>query len=167
MSRRRVPPQQSSTTARHSPFSPLHVASPAAAVRLEHICRVLPSGAVVGSLNPYPGGSNWHVPSLIMPLMCRLDELLVGFIQNCRRQTQAKAICQILWPSELDVQSLFRKNDGQGRVVCLSHPITDLTRNLLDAMGMTRLTEGIAIFVPLTPETRATPLPIPSSCAGR
>jgi hypothetical protein len=165
VSRRRVPSQQSSAAAPHSPFSPLHVASPPPAVRLEHVSHVLPSVAVVGSLNPYSGVLNWHVSSLIMPLTCRLDGLLVGFVQNCRRQTRAKAICQILGPTELDVQSLFRDNDGQGQVACSPHLITDLTRNHLNAVGMARLMERIAIFAPVTPETQPRS-PSPNPCTG-
>lgn len=65
---RRIPPQQSSAAARHVPFSPLYAASPAA-IRLEHIIHILTSGAVVGLLDPYPGGSNQHIPSPIPPLI--------------------------------------------------------------------------------------------------
>ena len=85
--------------------------------------------------------------SLITSPTCRLDELLVGFIQDCRRQTRAEAIHQMLGPVQVDVRSLF--GDGGSQLARSPHAIADLIRNVLDVAGMTRLTERIAIFTPL------------------
>ncbi|KAF5008978.1 hypothetical protein FDECE_4774 [Fusarium decemcellulare] len=153
VSRRRVPPQQSLASARHPPY--LHGAtSPStAAARVEHVSGLLPPGAVLGSLKgqPHPaaGASSWPVPVLNSPPTCRFDELLVGFLQDCRRMTTAESIFQTLGPPSIDVRSLFRSHDTQGQIACSPHPITDLIRSLLDIAGMTRLTERIAIFAPL------------------
>ncbi|KAM0428140.1 hypothetical protein ACHAPT_007040 [Fusarium lateritium] len=155
VSRRRVPPQQSLASARHPPY--LHAAaatsSPAPAARVEHVSGLLPPGAVLGSLKgrhgtpSSPGG--WPVPVLTTTPACRFDELLVGFLQDCRRMTTAESIYQTLGPAAVDVRSLFRSHDAQGQLACSPHPITDLIRSLVDIAGMTRLTERIAIFAPL------------------
>lgn len=87
------------------------------------------------------------MPSLVASPTCHLDELLVGFVQDCRRQTQSEAIYQMLGPRHVDVQSLFRDQGSQ--TVRSPHAITDLIRNVLDVAGVTRLLERIAIFAPL------------------
>lgn len=119
---------------------------------MEHVSGLLPPGAVLGSLKghhtPSSPGS-WPVPVLTTAPACRFDELLVGFLQDCRRMTTAESIYQTLGPAAVDVRSLFRSHDAQGQLPCSPHPITDLIRSLVDIAGMTRLTERIAIFAPL------------------
>ncbi|KAF4976832.1 hypothetical protein FZEAL_6573 [Fusarium zealandicum] len=142
VSRRRIPPHQSLASARQPPF--LH-AAPAA--RLDHVSRLLPPGAVLGPLKGHPGGgSTWPVPVLATRPACRFDELLVGFLHDCRRMATAEAIHQTLGPPAMDLRSLF---SSQGQLACSPYPITDLIRSLIDIAGMTRLTERIAIFAPL------------------
>ncbi|KAM5361153.1 hypothetical protein ACJZ2D_013298 [Fusarium nematophilum] len=120
-------------------------------------------GSVLGSLkpphphphpaaSPHPPPSSWSaVPVLTSPPACRFDELLVGFVQDCRRMTTTESIYQTLGPAAaaMDLRSLFRTHDSQGQVACSPFPVTDLIRSLLDIAGMTRLTERIAVFAPL------------------
>ncbi|KAI8666724.1 hypothetical protein NCS57_00898600 [Fusarium keratoplasticum] len=152
VSRRRVPPQQSLASARHPPYLHATATPPASTARVEHVSGLLPPGAVLGSLKghhtPSSPGS-WPVPVLTTAPACRFDELLVGFLQDCRRMTTAESIYQTLGPAAVDVRSLFRSHDAQGQLPCSPHPITDLIRSLVDIAGMTRLTERIAIFAPL------------------
>ncbi|KAM0550798.1 hypothetical protein ACHAPJ_008661 [Fusarium lateritium] len=162
VSRRRIPPQQPFASARIPPY--LHGATSAA--RLEHVSRLLPSGPVLGPLKDQPQpGSSWPVPVLTLSPACRFDELLVGFLQDCRRMTTAESLAHTLGPPQIDVRSVFRGHDSHAQLACSPHPITDLIRSLIDTAGMTRLTERIAIFAPLqtticwlaqpTPERRA------------
>lgn len=87
---------------------------------LEHVGH--PSGAVVGLLNRCHGGSNRRVLGLIPPLTCRLDKPLVGFVQNCSRQPQAKAIYQILGPAELDMHLRFEIMMARNSSLARSNP---------------------------------------------
>ncbi|KAM5372805.1 hypothetical protein ACJA88_008942 [Fusarium oxysporum] len=163
VSRRRIPPQQPLASAR-VPY--LHGST--AAARLEHVSRLLPPGPVLGPLKGQTQpGSSWpgSGPVLTTPPACRFDELLVGFLQDCRRMITAESLAHTLGPPQIDVRSLFRGHDSHGQIACSPHPITDLIRSLIDTAGMTRLTERIAIFAPLqtmicwlvqpTPERRA------------
>ncbi|EWY91842.1 hypothetical protein FOYG_08796 [Fusarium oxysporum NRRL 32931] len=163
VSRRRIPPQQPLASAR-VPY--LHGST--AAARLEHVSRLLPPGSVLGPLKGQTQpGSSWpgSGPVLTTPPACRFDELLVGFLQDCRRMITAESLAHTLGPPQIDVRSLFRGHDSHGQIACSPHPITDLIRSLIDTAGMTRLTERIAIFAPLqtmicwlvqpTPERRA------------
>ncbi|KAM5353629.1 hypothetical protein ACJ41O_000279 [Fusarium nematophilum] len=170
VSRRRVPPQQSLAAARQLPYlhhvtasSSSSSSASASASRLEHVPGLLPAGSVLGSLkpphphphpaaSPHPPPSSWSaVPVLTSPPACRFDELLVGFVQDCRRMTTTESIYQTLGPAAaaMDLRSLFRTHDSQGQVACSPFPVTDLIRSLLDIAGMTRLTERIAVFAPL------------------
>ncbi|GKU20631.1 hypothetical protein FLAG1_06295 [Fusarium langsethiae] len=115
--------------------------------------------------NMYPPGACWPAPVLTTPPTCRFDELLVGFLQDCRRMATTESIAHTLGPTRIDVRSVFRSHDSHGQLACSPHPITDLIRSLIDTAGMTRLMERIAIFAPLqtmicwlaqpTPERRA------------
>ncbi|KAM0421724.1 hypothetical protein ACHAPD_000162 [Fusarium lateritium] len=160
VSRRRIPPQQPFNAARFPP----HLHGSAAAARLEHVSRLLPPGSVLGSLKDQnQPGACWPVPVLTTPPACRFDQLLVGFLQDCRRMATAESLAHTLGPTRIDVRSVFRSHDSQ--LACSPHPITDLIRSLIDTAGMTRLMERIAIFAPLqtmicwlaqpTPERRA------------
>ncbi|KAF5659119.1 hypothetical protein FDENT_13983, partial [Fusarium denticulatum] len=163
VSRHRIPPQQPLASSR-VPY--LHGST--AAARLEHVSRLLPPGSVLGPLKGQPQpGSSWpgSGPVLTTPPACRFDELLVGFLQDCRRMITTESLAHTLGPPQIDVRSLFRGHDSHGQIACSPHPITDLIRSLIDTAGMTRLTERIAIFAPLqtmicwlaqpTPERRA------------
>ncbi|QGI95948.1 hypothetical protein CEK26_009017 [Fusarium fujikuroi] len=163
VSRRRIPPQQPLASSR-VPY--LHGST--AAARLEHVSRLLPPGSVLGPLKGQTQpGSSWpgSGPVLTTPPACRFDELLVGFLQDCRRMITTESLAHTLGPPQIDVRSLFRGHDGHGQIACSPHPITDLIRSLIDTAGMARLTERIAIFAPLqtmicwlaqpTPERRA------------
>ncbi|KAF5679817.1 hypothetical protein FHETE_708 [Fusarium heterosporum] len=146
VSRRRIPPQQPFASARVPPY--LHGSTPA--TRLEHVSRLLPSGPVLGPLKGQPQpGLSWPGPVLTTPPACRFDELLVGFLQDCRRMTTAASLAHTLGPPQIDVRSVFRSHDSHGQLGCSPHPITDLVRSLIDTAGMTRLTERLAIFAPL------------------
>ncbi|KAL4723776.1 hypothetical protein ACLX1H_009420 [Fusarium chlamydosporum] len=136
------------------------------AARLEHVSRLLSSDSVLGPLKDQnQPGACWPVPVLNTPPACRFDELLVGFLQDCRRMTTTESLAHTLGPDRIDVRSVFRSHDSNGHLACSPHPITDLIRSLIDTAGMTRLTERIAIFAPLqttiswlaqpTPERRA------------
>ncbi|KIL95794.1 hypothetical protein FAVG1_00532 [Fusarium avenaceum] len=162
VSRRRIPSQQPFASARVPPY--LH--GSAAAARLEHVSRLLPPGSVFGPLKDQPQpGSSWPGPVLTSPPACRFDELLVGFLQDCRRMTTVESLAHTLGPPQIDVRSVFRSLDSHGQLACSPYPITDLIRSLIDTAGMSRLTERIAIFAPLqtticwlaqpTPERRA------------
>ncbi|OBS28686.1 hypothetical protein FPOA_02624 [Fusarium poae] len=115
--------------------------------------------------NMYPPGACWPVPVLTTPPACRFDELLVGFLQDCRRMATTESLAHTLGPTRIDVRSVFRSHDSHGQLACSPYPITDLIRSLIDTAGMTRLMERIAIFAPLqkmicwlaqpTPERRA------------
>ncbi|KAF5642887.1 uncharacterized protein FTJAE_3429 [Fusarium tjaetaba] len=163
VSRRRIPPQQPLASSR-VPY--LHGST--AAARLEHVSRLLPPGSVLGPLKGQTQpGSSWpgSGPVLTTPPACRFDELLVGFLQDCRRMITTESLAHTLGPHQIDVRSLFRGHDSHGQIAYSPHPITDLIRSLIDTAGMTRLTERIAIFAPLqtmicwlaqpTPERRA------------
>ncbi|KAF4450619.1 hypothetical protein F53441_6280 [Fusarium austroafricanum] len=148
VSRRRIPPQQPLASARVPPY--LHGST--AAARLEHVSSLLPSGSVLGPLKGQSQpGSSWpgSGPVPTTPPACRFDELLVGFLQDCRRMITAESLAHTLGPPQIDVRSLFRDHDSQGQIACSPHPITDLIRSLIDTAGMTRLAERIAIFAPL------------------
>ncbi|KAM0186393.1 hypothetical protein ACHAPI_011689 [Fusarium lateritium] len=146
VSRRRISSQQPFASARVPPY--LHGTTPAA--RLEHVSRLLPPGPVFGPLKGMSQpGSSWPGPVLTTPPACRFDELLVGFLQDCRRMATAESLAHTLGPPQIDVRSLFRSHDSHGQLPCSPHPITDLIRSLIDTAGMSRLTERIAIFAPL------------------
>jgi len=120
----------------------------------------------VGSLIRRPGTILWEVPTLIVPPTCRIDQLIVGFIQDCRRLAQLKPLDNILRPTRVNVKNFLEYHPasptsepprcqladldraastavtGPG----VNHPIAELITAFVNTAGVTNVIERLAVF---------------------
>ncbi|OLN81157.1 hypothetical protein CCHL11_09525 [Colletotrichum chlorophyti] len=126
---------------------------------------VLP--ATVGSLIRQPGTILWEIPTLIVPPTCRIDQLLVGFIRDCRRLAQLKPLDMLLRPARVNLKNFLEYHPasptnhqlprcqladldraasttvtGPG----INHPMAELITALVNTAGVTNVVERLAVF---------------------
>ncbi|WYZ41931.1 hypothetical protein EsH8_V_000826 [Colletotrichum jinshuiense] len=164
VSRRWIPPQPLNGTPTGAHVSSSAVSSSPAVVEYIPNSSVLP--ATVGSLIRQPGTTLWEIPTLIVPPTCRIDQLLVGFIQDCRRLSQKKPIDTLLRPTRVNVKHFLEYHPtsptsepprcqlvdldraasttitGPG----INHPIAELITALVNKAGVTNVIERLAVF---------------------
>lgn len=66
---------------------------------------VLP--AIAGPLIRQPGGSFWDVPLSVAAPTHKLDQMLLTFIQDCRRMSRVRSLSAILSPSRANIKPLL------------------------------------------------------------
>ncbi|GKT90480.1 hypothetical protein Ct61P_08330 [Colletotrichum tofieldiae] len=78
---------------------------------VDSVVELVPNSSVlsttVGSLIRQPGTTLWEIPTLIVPPTCRIDQLIVGFIQDCRRLAQLKSLDTLLRPARVNVKNFL------------------------------------------------------------
>ncbi|OBR07880.1 BZIP transcription factor [Colletotrichum higginsianum IMI 349063] len=120
----------------------------------------------VGSLIRQPGTALWEIPTLIVPPTCRIDQLLVGFIQDCRRLAQLKPLDTLLRPARVNVKNFLEYHPASPTTEpprCqladldraasstvtgpgVNHPIAELITALVNKGGVTNVIERLAVF---------------------
>ncbi|KAI8308599.1 hypothetical protein K4K61_002513 [Colletotrichum sp. SAR11_59] len=125
---------------------------------------VLPT--TVGPLIRQPGTTLWEIPTLIVPPTCRIDQLLVGFIQDCRRLSQLKPLDSLLRPARVNMQNfleyhpasptnspprcqladLDRAASNSVAASGANHPMAELITALVNKAGVTNVIERLAVF---------------------
>ncbi|KAK1579530.1 uncharacterized protein LY79DRAFT_592810 [Colletotrichum navitas] len=137
---------------------------------VDSVVELVPNSSVlsttVGSLIRRPGTILWEVPTLIVPPTCRIDQLIVGFIQDCRRLAQLKPLDNILRPTRVNVKNFLEYHPasptsepprcqladldraastavtGPG----VNHPIAELITAFVNTAGVTNVIERLAVF---------------------
>ncbi|KAJ0324844.1 hypothetical protein COL5a_007613 [Colletotrichum fioriniae] len=125
---------------------------------------VLPT--TVSSLIRQPGTTLWEIPTLIVPPTCRIDQLIVGFIQDCRRLSQLKSLDNILRPTRVNVKNFLEYHPASpttepprcqladlDRAASTTatgpgakHPMAELITALVNKAGVTNVIERLAVF---------------------
>ncbi|KAJ0349399.1 hypothetical protein COL26b_005171 [Colletotrichum chrysophilum] len=125
---------------------------------------VLPT--TVGPLIRQPGTTLWEIPTLIVPPTCRIDQLLVGFIQDCRRLSQLKPLDSLLRPARVNMKNfleyhpasptnspprcqladLDRAASNSAAASGANHPMAELITALVNKAGVTNVIERLAVF---------------------
>lgn len=125
---------------------------------------VLPT--TVGPLIRQPGTTLWEIPTLIVPPTCRIDQLLVGFIQDCRRLSQLKPLDSLLRPVRVNMKNfleyhpasptnspprcqladLDRAASNSAAASGANHPMAELITALVNKAGVTNVIERLAVF---------------------
>ncbi|KAK1715064.1 uncharacterized protein BDZ83DRAFT_655862 [Colletotrichum acutatum] len=140
------------------------VSSSPAVVEFVSNSGVLPT--TVSSLIRQPGTTLWEIPTLIVPPTCRIDQLIVGFIQDCRRLSQLKSLDNLLRPARVNVKNFLEYHPtspttepprcqladldraasttvtGPGA----KHPMAELITALVNKAGVTNVIERLAVF---------------------
>ncbi|KAK6216746.1 bZIP transcription factor [Colletotrichum tabaci] len=113
-----------------------------------------------------PGTALWEIPTLIVPPTCRIDQLLVGFIQDCRRLAQLKPLDTLLRPARVNVKNFLEYHPASPTTEpprCqladldraasstvtgpgVNHPIAELITALVNKGGVTNVIERLAVF---------------------
>ncbi|KAF9882428.1 hypothetical protein CkaCkLH20_00464 [Colletotrichum karsti] len=144
---------------------PASVISPSSAV-VEYVSNpgVLP--ATVGPLIRQPGTTLWEIPTLIVPPTCRIDQLLVGFVQDCRRLSQLKSLDTLLRPARVNMKNFLEYHPASPTTSpprCqladldraasttttgpgANHPMAELITALVNKAGVTNVIERLAVF---------------------
>ncbi|CAI0642938.1 unnamed protein product [Colletotrichum noveboracense] len=166
VSRRWLPAQPSShgpPTRSHGSSSSVIPPSPAV-VEFVSNPGVLPT--TVGPLIRQPGTTLWEIPTLIVPPTCRIDQLLVGFIQDCRRLSQLKPLDSLLRPARVNMKNfleyhpasptnspprcqladLDRAASNSAAASGANHPMAELITALVNKAGVTNVIERLAVF---------------------
>ncbi|KAF6819503.1 hypothetical protein CSOJ01_01246 [Colletotrichum sojae] len=158
-----------SSQPRHRPPTGAHtssaVSSSSAVVEyLSNSRSLLP--AAVGPLIRQPGTVLWEIPTLIVPPTCRIDQLLVGFVQDCRRLSQLKSLDNLLRPARVNMKNFLEYHPASptnqpprcqladlDRAVSApspgpgaNHPIAELITALVNKAGVTNVIERLAVF---------------------
>ncbi|WQF89082.1 Putative basic-leucine zipper domain superfamily [Colletotrichum destructivum] len=134
------------------------------------VVELIPNSGVlsttVGSLIRQPGTALWEIPTLIVPPTCRIDQLLVGFIQDCRRLAQLKPLDTLLRPARVNVKNFLEYHPASPTTEpprCqladldraasstvtgpgVNHPIAELITALVNKGGVTNVIERLAVF---------------------
>ncbi|KAI8221119.1 hypothetical protein K4K57_011327 [Colletotrichum sp. SAR 10_99] len=125
---------------------------------------VLPT--TVGPLIRQPGTTLWEIPTLIVPPTCRIDQLLAGFIQDCRRLSQLKPLDSLLRPARVNMKNfleyhpasptnspprcqladLDRAASNSAAASGANHPMAELITALVNKAGVTNVIERLAVF---------------------
>ncbi|KAK1717135.1 hypothetical protein BDP67DRAFT_542375 [Colletotrichum lupini] len=125
---------------------------------------VLPT--TVSSLIRQPGTTLWEIPTLIVPPTCRIDQLIVGFIQDCRRLSQLKSLDNLLRPARVNVKNFLEYHPASPTTEpprCqladldraasttvtgpgVKHPMAELITALVNKAGVTNVIERLAVF---------------------
>ncbi|OHW99426.1 bZIP transcription factor [Colletotrichum incanum] len=120
----------------------------------------------VGSLIRQPGTTLWEIPTLIVPPTCRIDQLIVGFVQDCRRLAQLKSLDTLLRPARVNVKNFLEYHPASPTTQpprCqladldraasttvmgpgVNHPIAELITALVNKAGVTNVIERLAVF---------------------
>ncbi|TDZ35172.1 hypothetical protein C8035_v009899 [Colletotrichum spinosum] len=121
------------------------------------------------SWNSYPtppGATLWEIPTLVVPPTCRIDQLLVGFIQDCRRLSQVKSLEMLLRPARVNLKNFLEYHpaspshhpprcqladlDRAASTATMApganHPIAELITALVNKAGVTNVIERLAVF---------------------
>lgn len=113
-----------------------------------------------------PGTTLWEIPTLIVPPTCRIDQLIVGFIQDCRRLSQLKSLDNILRPTRVNVKNFLEYHPASpttepprcqladlDRAASTTatgpgakHPMAELITALVNKAGVTNVIERLAVF---------------------
>ncbi|KAK0374024.1 hypothetical protein CLIM01_08628 [Colletotrichum limetticola] len=120
----------------------------------------------VSSLIRQPGTTLWEIPTLIVPPTCRIDQLIVGFIQDCRRLSQLKSLDNLLRPARVNVKNFLEYHPASPTTEpprCqladldraasttvagpgVKHPMAELITALVNKAGVTNVIERLAVF---------------------
>lgn len=81
----------------------------------QHVSHVLPSAAIPSPLSQQQQQppALWELPALNETPKSRADELLLGFILECRRQPRMDVVRMMLGPVKMDVRALFPEDMRQ------------------------------------------------------
>ncbi|GJC85251.1 hypothetical protein ColLi_08089 [Colletotrichum liriopes] len=137
---------------------------------VDSVVELVPNSSVlsttVGSLIRQPGTTLWEIPTLIVPPTCRIDQLIVGFIQDCRRLAQLKSLDTLLRPARVNVKNFLEYHPASPTTQpprCqladldraasttvmgpgVNHPIAELITALVNTAGVTNVIERLAVF---------------------
>ncbi|KAJ3944774.1 uncharacterized protein N0V96_004788 [Colletotrichum fioriniae] len=158
------PPLNASSVAGSHLSSSSAVSSSPAVVEFVSNSGVLPT--TVSSLIRQPGTTLWEIPTLIVPPTCRIDQLIVGFIQDCRRLSQLKSLDNILRPTRVNVKNFLEYHPASpttepprcqladlDRAASTTatgpgakHPMAELITALVNKAGVTNVIERLAVF---------------------
>ncbi|KAL0942140.1 uncharacterized protein CTRU02_200026 [Colletotrichum truncatum] len=164
VSRRWISSQPSPNGPPTSAHGPSVISSSPAIVEYVSNPGVLPT--TVGSLIRQPGTTLWEIPTLIVPPTCRIDQLLVGFIQDCRRLSQLKSLDTLLRPTRVNMKNFLEYHpasptnspprcqltdlDRAASTTTTSpgvnHPIAELITAIVNKAGVTNVIERLALF---------------------
>ncbi|KZL68011.1 bZIP transcription factor, partial [Colletotrichum tofieldiae] len=152
------------------PPTSAHVSSSSVVSSSPAVVELVPNSSVlsttVGSLIRQPGTTLWEIPTLIVPPTCRIDQLIVGFIQDCRRLAQLKSLDTLLRPARVNVKNFLEYHPASPTTQpprCqladldraasttvmgpgINHPIAELITALVNTAGVTNVIERLAVF---------------------